>query len=225
MNSIEHADFRMAHGEVGADIPVTPQEKFINRVYSSLDEAIASELDRLRSGYGVIPTCARGCSYCCRDHIVTNVAEAHALAQYVKREFSIDQISSLRMRTKQWHEWNDYRPGLYPPTDIREQTDFSNYDPCCPLLVDGACSAYPVRPVVCRTHYISSHPRFCREANVQGSTSPHPVAITSVVEETRQFLVAIRDYIESAGWDFSRSRMLLPYWLATQLGWDFAITP
>jgi hypothetical protein len=92
-------------------------------------------------------------------------------------------------------------------------------------LVDGACSAYPVRPVVCRTHYIRSHPRLCREANDSVSTSPHPVAITSVVEETRRFSLMIRDYVESAVGDFSRSRMLLPHWLAIQMGWDFAIAP
>lgn len=225
MNVIENTDSGMAHGKVGADIPITPQEKFVNCVYSSLDEAIACGLDQLRSGDGIIPTCTWGCSHCCRNHIVTNVAEAHALAQYIKREFSIGQISSLRIRTKQWHEWNDYRPGRYPSANIREQTDLSSYDHCCPLLVNGTCSAYPVRPVVCRTHYICSHPRFCREANDPESTTPPPVAITSIIKETSQFLVTIRDYIESAGWNFSRSIMLLPHWLAIQMGWDFAITP
>ncbi|MEJ2744260.1 MAG: hypothetical protein P8123_01010 [bacterium] len=225
MNSIEQADSRTAHGEVGVDVPITPQEEFVNRLYLSLDEAIARELDHLRSTDGVIPTCALGCSHCCRNHIVTNVAEAHALAQYIKREFSIARISSLRMRTKRRHEWNDCRPGIHPPTDIRGQSDFSNYDHCCPLLVNGACSAYPVRPVVCRTHYIRSHPRFCREANDPGYTGPYPVAIKSIVEETRQFSAKIRDYIESTVGDFSRSRMPLPHWLAIQMGWDFAITP
>jgi len=225
MNLIENTDPWMAHGKVGVDISITPQEKFVNRVYSSLDEAIACGLDRLRSGDGIIPTCAWGCSHCCRNHIITNVAEAHALAQYIKREFSIGQIRGLRTRTKQWHEWNDYRPGSYPSSNIRAHTDFSNYDHCCPLLVHDACSAYPVRPVVCRTHYICSHPRFCSEANDPESTTPPPVAITSIIKETSQFLVTIRDYIESAGWDFSRSIMLLPHWLAIQMGWDFAITP
>ena len=225
MNLIENTDSWIAHGKVGADIPITPQEKFVNCVYSSLDEAIACALDQLRSGDGIIPTCTRGCSHCCRNHIVTNVAEAHALAQYIKREFSIGQISSLRIRTKQWHEWNDYKPCSCPSANIREQTDLSSYDHCCPLLVNGACSAYPVRPVVCRTHYICSHPRFCREANDPESTKPPPVVITSIIKETSQFLVTIRDYIESAGWNFSRSIMLLPHWLAIQMDWDFAITP
>lgn len=225
MNLIENANLEISPDGRGAGIPITPREKFVTGVYSALDEAIACGLDRLRSEDGIIPTCARGCSHCCRNHIVTNVVEAHALAQHIKREFSIGRIRSLRIRTKQWHEWNNYRPGSYPSANIREQTDLSHYDHCCPLLVNGTCSAYPVRPVVCRTHYICSHPRFCREANDPGSTTPPPVAIRSIIEETSQFSVTIRDHIESTGLDFSRSIMLLPHWLAIQMGWDFAITP
>lgn len=225
MNLIEDADSWMTHGKVGAEISITPQEQFVNSVYSALDEAIACSLDQLRNGDGIVPTCTRGCSDCCRNHIVTNVAEAHALAQYVKREFSIGQISGLRMRTKQWHEWNDYRPCSHLSADIRERRDFSSYDHCCPLLANDTCSVYPVRPVVCRTHYIFSHPRLCREANDPESTNPPPVVITSIIRETGRFSGAIRDYIEAAGWDYSRSTFLLPHWLAIQMGWDFAKMP
>lgn len=223
MNVIENTDSGMAHGKVGADIPITPQEKFVNCVYSSLDEAIACGLDQLRSGDGIIPTCTCGCSHCCRNHIVTNVAEAHALAQYIKREFSIGQISSLLIRTKQWHEWNDYRPGSYPSANIREQTDLSSYDHCCPLLVNGTCSAYPVRPVVCRTHFVCSDPQSCRRAvNDPGYTKNPPAKITSVVTAARPFAKAISDHIEATGVDSCRTMMLLPHSLAIEMGWDFA---
>ncbi|MDD5556540.1 MAG: YkgJ family cysteine cluster protein [bacterium] len=224
MNVIENARPRTADETIGADTPITPQEKFVNSVYASLDSAIARELDRLRRGDGVIPACTRGCSHCCRHHIVTNVAEAHALAQYVRREFSTGRIRSLRIRTKRWHEWNDYRPGSRPPADISGRTDFSRYDHCCPLLVGGACSAYPVRPVVCRTHYVRSHPDSCRVTN-DPKIGPHPTAITSIADAGNRYSATIREYIERAGWDYSRSVMLLPHWLAIQMGWDFAVKP
>ena len=63
---------------------------------------------------------------------------------------STDQIDALQMRTRQWHEWDHSRPGRYRSAWVGGQTDLSHYDPACPLLVEGACLAYPARPVVCR---------------------------------------------------------------------------
>jgi Fe-S-cluster containining protein len=225
INLIENSNFGTGPEESGADIPIEPQEHFVNSVYASLDEAAVCGLDRLRRDDGIIPACKLGCCHCCRYHILMNIAEAHTLAQYVRREMSADQTNDLRMRTQQWHEWDNSRPGRYPSTESDEQTDLSNYDHPCPLLVNSACSAYPVRPVVCRTHFVSSHPRSCCAANDPESTEDAPVVLTSVVTATSPFSRAIRDHIENAGLDFSRSMMLLPHWLAIEMGWDFAISP
>ncbi|MEA3335433.1 MAG: hypothetical protein U9R25_05945 [Chloroflexota bacterium] len=225
MNSIENSSFGMGAEESAADTPITAQEDFVNGVYSLVDEATAFEMDRLRSEDGIIPSCGLGCSHCCRFHILTNIAEAHALAQYIKREFSGDQIDDLRMRTQQWHAWDNSRPGRYPPVNIDEQIDLSDYDHCCPLLVNGACSAYPVRPVACRTHFVSSHPLSCAAANDPESTEDPPVVLMSFVTATGPLSRTIGDYIENEGLDFSRSTMLLPHWLAIAMGWEFAISP
>ncbi len=222
---IENGNFDMSLEEFGADIAITPQENFVRGAYMAVDEATACGLDRLRSEEGIIPTCKLGCCHCCRFHILTNIAEAYTLAQYVKRELSADQIKDLRIRTQQWHEWDNSRPGRYPSANIGGQTDLSNYVPCCPLLVNGMCIAYPVRPVVCRTHFVCSHPLFCLAANNPESTEDVPVVLTSVLTATSPFSMVIRDHIENAGLDFSRSIMLLPHWLAIEMGWDFAISP
>ena len=214
-----HCEIRSRYADRAA------QENFVNAVYSSVDDATARRLDRLRLEDGIIPTCKLGCCHCCRYNIQTNIAEAHALAQYVKREFSLDQINDLRMRTQKWHEWDNSRPGRYPSANVGEETDFSNYEHCCPLLVNGACSAYPVRPVVCRTHFVCSHPLYCCAANDPESTEDVPVVLTSVVMAAGPFSMAIRDQIEDAGLDFSRSIMLLPHWLAAEMGWNFALSP
>jgi len=224
MNLIKNSNFGEGPEEFGADTPITPQENFVNGVYSSVDEAIACELDRLRSEDGIIPTCKIGCCYCCRHHILMDIAEAHTLAQYVKRELSADRINDLRMRTHQWHEWHNSRPGRYPSARIDKRVDLSTYDPCCPLLVNGECSAYPVRPVVCRTHLVSSHPRLCSAVHNPESTEDAPVVLTSIMTVTSPFSKVIRDYIENLGIDFSQSTMLLPQWLAIEMGWDFALS-
>jgi Fe-S-cluster containining protein len=225
MNLNENGSYGVGTEEFGADMPIGPQERFVNGVYASVDDATARGLDRLRREDGIIPPCKLGCCHCCRYHIQTNMAEAHALAQYVRREFSLDQINDLRMRTLKWHEWDNSRPGRYPSVNVDAETDLSDYEHFCPLLVNGLCSAYPARPVVCRTHFVSSRPRFCRAANDPESTEDPPVVLTSVVAAASPFSMAIRDHIENTGLDFSRSIMLLPHWLATEMGWDFAISP
>ncbi len=220
---IENSNIGMDTGECGADIPMTPEEKFVNGVYSLVDEATAGKLDGLRSQELIIPTCKLGCCHCCRDHILTNILEAHTLAQYIKREFSTQQINDLRRRTQQWHEWDNSRPGRYPSANIDGQTDLSDYDPYCPLLVNGECRAYRVRPVVCRTHFVSSPALACLTANDPESAEDAPVKLTSVVKAASPFSRVFRDHIENRGLDFSRSMMLLPHSLAIEMGWDFAL--
>jgi len=225
MNLIDHGKSRTGTEEFGADLPMTREESFVKAVYSSVDEAVARVLDRLCSETGVIPSCKFGCCHCCRYHIVMNIAEARTLAQYVKREFSPEQRKDLRMRTQRWHEWHDSLRGGCPSVDMAGQTGLSHYDPYCPLLVNGACSAYGVRPVVCRTHFVSSHPLSCHAANDPESTEESPLVIELVVTVTDPFSRAMKDHIEKAGLDYSRSMTLLPQGLAIQMGWDFAVSP
>ena len=225
MHLVEKSDPGMDPGKSGVDLPFTPQERFVLGVYASLDAAIAGELDRLRGEEGIVPSCRPGCCHCCRYHILTNSAEAHTLAQYIRREFSPAQLSDLRQRTRQWHEWDHAKPGRHPLANMDEQADLSSYDHSCPLDVNGACGAYPVRPVVCRTHFVSSPPHSCQVANDPESSAAAPLMLRSVVAAAGPFAKALQDHIENAGLDFSRSRMLLPQWLALEMGWDFSISP
>ncbi|UCD52048.1 MAG: hypothetical protein JSW27_05295 [Phycisphaerales bacterium] len=209
----------------GAGLTITPQEQFVTAVYQALDEATADSIARLRRDEGIVPTCKRGCCHCCRYHIVTNIAEAHTLAQYIKREFSAEQIDELRRRTQQWHAWDNSRPGRHPLPSAARPIDLLRNSPYCPLLVDGACSVYPVRPVPCRTHFVRSGPRFCRAASDPKATHEAPVVLTSIVTAAEPSTRALQELIEHAGLDFSRTLALLPHALALHMGWDFAVGP
>ncbi|MBN1361083.1 MAG: hypothetical protein JW993_10840 [Sedimentisphaerales bacterium] len=224
MHLIENSHWGPGPGESGAGIVFGAPADFVKDAYLAVDGATAGELERLRSEEGIVPTCRLGCCCCCRFHIPMNIAEAQTLAQYIRREFSVGQIRDLRMRTQQWHEWEHSLPGRFPVACLDEPADLCDYEPCCPLLVEGVCSAYPVRPVVCRTHYVRSHPASCCAANDPESTADAPLVLMSVVSASRPFVRAIREHIENAGWDFSRSIMLLPHWLALEMGWDFDLS-
>ncbi|MGV1100830.1 hypothetical protein ACUUL3_15645 [Thiovibrio sp. JS02] len=206
--------------EFGLAMPMPPEEGFVKGVYAAVDEATAGELARLRREEGVVPPCGSGCCHCCRYHILTNIAEAHTLAQHLKREWSAAQLDGLRLRTQQWHAWDNSRPGR-PAVRSMGRTELAGYEHCCPLLVNGACGAYPVRPVVCRAHFVSSHPDLCSAANDPAAAVP--TVLASVAMAAMPSAGAIRGHLADRGWESSRTMMLLPQWLAIEMGWDFAI--
>ncbi len=225
MDVIAEGEFAAGSDKFGIDLLNTRQENFVNRVYTSVDEATGHELNRLYVEDGILPTCKPGCFHCCGQHILTNSAEAKALAHYIKREFSIDQIDDLKIRTQKWHEWDETRPGRQHDIHIDEQFAFSAYHHYCPMLVEGECSAYPMRPLICRTHFVCSDPIACRPFYDPESIEDHPVALASVIVATNPVSVRIRDSIEKPGFNFYSSTMLLPHWLAIEMNWDFAISP
>jgi Fe-S-cluster containining protein len=204
-------------------IAATPLERFVRDAYADLDRVTAERLVRLGREEGVRPSCRAGCSHCCQHYILTNRAEAHALGQYVKREFSRGQIRALRGRTRQWHDWEAYRAGRQAASRRRApRASFPPYIHRCPLLVASRCSAYPARPATCRTHFVSSPPRFCHDANDPATRTSAPTCIAAVAEAADPFAQAVRAQIEKAGYDYTRSILLLPHWLATEMGWDFS---
>jgi len=225
LKSNHKRDYRKNRQRQAARISVTAQERFVQGVYAGVDEAAGRELDRLDREDGVAPSCKPGCFQCCGQHILMNPAEAHALAQFVRRNFSQTEIRGLRQRTQRWHAQDEIRLGRSPAPALSESAD-----PCCcalfcPLLVEGKCSAYPVRPVICRTHFVSSHPSSCRPSFDSQPEAESAVSLTSVLKATHATSITLSTGIENPGRDATHSIMLLPHWLAIEMGWDFAIEP
>jgi Fe-S-cluster containining protein len=202
--------------------PRTPRARRVQEVYDRLDDAIGRELERLRREEGTAPSCRRGCSSCCGQHIQTNPAEAHALGQYIRRTFSAKRLRDLKRRTEAWLAWDGRRRTGHAPADPAGGEE-ATY---CPLLVAGACSAYPVRPVICRTHFVSSDPSACRPySHDDRPLEAVPAVLATVLRAAQPFADVIRDDIEAAGLDYSRSILLLPHWLTIEMGWETDTDP
>jgi Fe-S-cluster containining protein len=93
------------------------------RLIGKVDELSRRIEDRFRDSI----SCARGCDACCR-HLTLFPVEGAALALALK-ELDPDLADLIRLRAR------------------RAQSGGP-----CPLLKDGACLLYPVRPLICRTH-------------------------------------------------------------------------
>lgn len=131
-------------------------ERVTLQVFEAVDEEISIELFRLRDERGIIPSCRRGCSACCRQRIPTPLPEAYTIAQHIRKTFNKNELADLKDRLATWFLWIKEDLPRYLNEDIDIDAAFYNYGLFCPLLLDGACSIYPVRPLVCRGHHVSS---------------------------------------------------------------------
>lgn len=224
MDTISDSEFAVGFNKCRIGFLNTKQDNFIKSIYSSADEATGRELNRLYVEEGVIPACGPGCYHCCDQHVFTNIVEARVLAHHIKREFSGDQIESLRIRTQKWHEWDETRLCRHRATRMNEKF-ICPARQFCPMLVEGKCSVYAMRPLICRTHFVCSDSSACRSPNDPEHIKDDPVVLASVLVATNSFSAQIREHIEKAGLNYYASIMLLPHLLAIEMDWDFANSP
>jgi Fe-S-cluster containining protein len=85
--------------------------------------------------------CVRGCAHCCHITVVTDVPTVLNLAEHIRAHFSADQREDLRRRMAK----------RIAAVDAMSNPDRVKARLPCPLLVDGACSVYDARPLICRS--------------------------------------------------------------------------
>lgn len=98
--------------------------------------------------------CFNKCSGCCYRKISITLAEAMLIRDFCVRKGSFESVLS---RARQLSEIS---PG------VDSFSWFLMRQPC-PLLMNGACSAYAVRPPVCAVHYAKSDPDGCDPHNTR----------------------------------------------------------
>ena len=178
------------------------------------DEDIERELAVL-AVRGVVPTCSKGCAHCCRQEILVPRAEAEAIVEWLQASWSPAQLDALNDRLRAWLTWHhgDFTRRVATGED-RQALAYED-GPGCVALQDGVCSIYPVRPTMCRMHYVTSSadacrslrdPAFARDEKLAVLPSIHRVALPSVHR--------IREEVKRQGTDYWGTVHLLPEWLA-----------
>jgi Putative zinc- or iron-chelating domain len=87
--------------------------------------------------------CREGCSLCCWLRVDGFAHEIFLIADHVRRHFTADEMADLLGRLATHAET------VLPLTPFAHAT----MNVRCPLLVDGRCSVYAVRPQACRRHH------------------------------------------------------------------------
>ncbi|MGE5181110.1 MAG: YkgJ family cysteine cluster protein, partial [Acidobacteriota bacterium] len=173
------------------------RRRVVLRVYEGCEQAAAARLAQL-AARGVTASCAAGCTFCCSYEIPTTRAEAETLVAWLQEHRSAAELAAIGDRLRGWLAW--YRDEL-PRVDLPRDVAFARHAPRCALLeADGRCGAYPVRPVSCRNHLVSSPAADCDPAS-----GKEPVQILDVPRATVDHVSAIRRTIERQGGNFLAS--------------------
>ena len=86
--------------------------------------------------------CREGCAWCCHKVVGTAAPELLRIVHFLHENVSAEQVAATRDRAVRLDEqrWS-----------LKHDAWAADRLPC-PLLVDGRCSVYPVRPLTCRAY-------------------------------------------------------------------------
>ncbi len=167
---------------------------------------------------GVELSCRPGCSACCSLPVNATYPEAVFAVAYIRERFSPDEIRTLVERADEWIAWSGNElSGYANGADLASV--YSLYGPGCPLLKDGLCSIYPVRPMGCRVHCSTSDPALCGPEKRHSPLYNPSGFVEEVVAEVKPFCLRYRQYLEEMGIDFESSLRPLSEMLVELLCW------
>jgi len=106
-----------------------------------------------RQPHPVPIACHAGCDHCCHRVVFSTDLEAMAAAIHIQQRFSNAQKEALEGNLAEYAKHIGPKMGRDLGLDRRP----------CPLLEDGLCSIYEVRPISCRSQF-SASVEACREA-------------------------------------------------------------
>lgn len=102
-------------------------------------------------------SCRKGCAFCCHAMVVLGFAEAEYLYEHLEPEVLQRVISTGKERLKriaQEKNNEDFATRFFLESNL------------CPLLQNGACTAYEGRPLACRGVLTNLDARYCQPGSV-----------------------------------------------------------
>src|SRR5689334_18586816 len=139
----------------------------IAMMHEQLDRAIERRSTDAADA-GVVIACQRGCHACCYYPVVTDEAEAVAVAQWLTQPENAAVRERFLVAYPAWRaaHGSTIEALVASPTKddrVRACADYFFQHSVCPFNHDGDCTIYPVRPALCRiTHAVGSSEK-CEE--------------------------------------------------------------
>ena len=144
--------YRLAAGNLGGKLNGNLLIKHLKTHYRLIDSLLDAFRNRVTASGSQID-CRRGCSWCCYQQVLVNPAEMLLITDYIGRNFNDKMKKAILQRAIE----KDEKVKSLPAEEALQQKI------PCPLLLDGTCSIYPVRPMACRIYLSSSLDSCLRE--------------------------------------------------------------
>jgi Fe-S-cluster containining protein len=110
--------------------------------------------------------CQKGCFFCCYQPIEIFTIEKVLLSDYIRNQLSAETKSIIKENTLKWLDFFDANTSNNEPltseeafVEFRRRAEHIPHP--CPLLINGECSVYKVRPLNCRTHIVNDDKKIC----------------------------------------------------------------
>jgi Fe-S-cluster containining protein len=102
-------------------------------------------------------SCARGCSGCCYQWVPAQLAETVLIVDWLQRQPAWQgRLAALRAAAEEQAAWASTLG------DDPNHAFMESHRGCIFLdRATGDCGVYPVRPLVCRLHFVASDPKDC----------------------------------------------------------------
>jgi Fe-S-cluster containining protein len=123
----------------------------IESLYVAID-GLNDSILALAERQNIKVACFKGCHWCCHQAVYANSYELHFLSERIKTGFTSEELAVVISKA-------DNKCLI---TSGLSEEDILKYKAPCPLLKEGACSAYEARPMACRI-YLSTKLETCLE--------------------------------------------------------------
>lgn len=123
-----------------------------------MDVAVKSGARRLQM-YNESIQCKPGCHFCCKRLIIATVAEAVLIYEHL-------------LDKGKWAEVKEESRSQFALIKEISSVSWFKTNRSCPVLDQntGLCKSYGIHPVVCSTHFVTSHPSLCDPWSVASGT-------------------------------------------------------
>jgi len=141
--------------------------------------------------------CKRGCNNCCEEPIMIFRPEVARVARWLDRPENAEVRAAFRAAYPAWRDRQGDTPARLSATFVNRPDRYVEAHIqawskriLCAFNVDGECSIYPVRPIVCRVGHALDTSEHCHGAATQPARRAEFVPLDQFVARTRKLLGA-----------------------------------